>query len=200
VRKDELLKYAEEGVRKRLREIQDEVHILAKDFPHLVLNQDGSMPSFIPIEKKKTAPGPVRGSRHERGQQSVDAVIAFLKANPDATTLEVGKAVGLRPSAYLRQLLGDVAKPARGPGRGKLITWALKASRNGHPPSKAPARVASSALIRDMLIANPKTTVFDVKRALKISKSSALKLLNAVATSERHGAYPATWHLKEGTS
>ena len=50
--RETLKQYAEFGVRERLREIQRELEILARDFPHLVRNADGSLPSVIPTTAK----------------------------------------------------------------------------------------------------------------------------------------------------
>ena len=50
--KNELMKLAEQGVIKRLAEIQDEINKLARAFPHLVQNENGSLPSVAPITRK----------------------------------------------------------------------------------------------------------------------------------------------------
>lgn len=50
--KSQLLKYAEEGVRQRLQEIQVEINALARDFPHIVCHADGSVPAVTPITAK----------------------------------------------------------------------------------------------------------------------------------------------------
>jgi len=50
----DLLRYAEAGVRERLRDIQRELEMLARDFPHLVRNADGSLPSVLPVTKKQS--------------------------------------------------------------------------------------------------------------------------------------------------
>ena len=51
--KEQLLKLAEAGVKQRLQEIQIELNNLARLFPHLVMNQDGSMPAVAPVNLKK---------------------------------------------------------------------------------------------------------------------------------------------------
>jgi len=46
------MKLAEQGVIKRLAEIQQEINALARAFPHLVQNQNGSVPAVTPITLK----------------------------------------------------------------------------------------------------------------------------------------------------
>jgi hypothetical protein len=53
--RETLIKYAAVGVRERLREMQRELDGLARDFPELVKNADGSMPSVVPLVTKKSA-------------------------------------------------------------------------------------------------------------------------------------------------
>ena len=46
------MKLAEQGVIKRLAEIQLEINALARAFPHLVQNHNGSVPAVAPITLK----------------------------------------------------------------------------------------------------------------------------------------------------
>ena len=53
MKKADLMKYAEQGVRDRLKEIQTELNALAKDFPHIVGNGDGAVPAVLPLAEKR---------------------------------------------------------------------------------------------------------------------------------------------------
>ena len=140
--KKALMKYAEPGVRERLREIQRELDGLARDFPHLVKNADGSMPSVLPMvhtKKKKNAfaamaPGH-NGSSNGHGRSTDDRVRAVLAAHPGgitaqdiATAIGIGGANSSFRDRYLRPIARYVKGAGRTPGR-----WFLKgSSSNGH--------------------------------------------------------------------
>lgn len=134
--KTELLKYAEHGVRVRLSEMQLEINALARTFPHIVKNADGSIPSVLPIEAKPhvavhngsgpTAPKQRALSREARRPQ----IEAFLKAHPGATTKDVQKHLGVSSSNAL-VLLHKFARMQSGGGKGQPATWHLRAGRQG---------------------------------------------------------------------
>ncbi len=54
MKKEQLMKLAEQGVIKRLAEIQLEINELSRAFPHLVQNQNGSVPAVAPITLKES--------------------------------------------------------------------------------------------------------------------------------------------------
>lgn len=123
--KEQLMRLAEHGVRVRLKEIQTELAELARDFPHLVLNQDGAMPAVMPVELKSKRGGarPRRLPKAERIKQ----VRAFLTQHPSATTNEVGAALGVVSSAANKILRDAGAKPTEKVVRGSRhpIRWKL---------------------------------------------------------------------------
>ena len=93
--KETLKKYAEAGVRERLREIQHELDDLARDFPHLVQNADGSHPSVLPLElKPKKGRSSSNGNGNGHGGRYA-AIVAILKAHPNSTTKQIAKRAGI---------------------------------------------------------------------------------------------------------
>jgi hypothetical protein len=66
--KSDLLKLAEYGVKERLRQIQAELNDLNRNFPHLVQNLDGSLPSVLPLEHKNGTKANGKMSNHERAK------------------------------------------------------------------------------------------------------------------------------------
>jgi MarR family protein len=96
MKKSDLLKYAEAGVRNRLREIQLELASLRREFPQLVQNADGTMPSVMPIEYTKITKGSKHTSmpvgqastgkgKNGRPDRRVDVLTALQRAGADAT-------------------------------------------------------------------------------------------------------------------
>ena len=125
MKKDQLLKYAEAGVRNRLADIQAELNDLARDFPHIVKNHDGSMPVVAPVEVKPTrGGGPKRPPGHSR-----EAVRAYLANHPGATTVEIAAAVGLDRGFALKLLREIGATPIGTPKARQPIAWKLKPGR-----------------------------------------------------------------------
>ena len=88
MKKADLMRYAEQGVRDRLTEMQAEINALAKAFPHIVRHQDGSIPAVAPVivtKPKKVKPNgaesPQRRAFHALPKAERDRRIAkMLKA------------------------------------------------------------------------------------------------------------------------
>lgn len=53
MKRELLMKYAEQGVRDRLQVIQLEINELARNFPHIVCNADGTVPVVAAIQVTK---------------------------------------------------------------------------------------------------------------------------------------------------
>jgi hypothetical protein len=140
-----LKQYAEAGVRNRLREMQKELDLLAREFPSIVKNADGSMPSVVPIELKATTgngngwggarvkqagtPTTFRGRYKKRDQRRVEAA-AYLKAHPGATATQIATALGLGKGGldlFRKTVLQSVATAKRiAPGPTAPAEWYLK--------------------------------------------------------------------------
>ena len=183
--KAELLKYAEHGVRERLREIQLEMNSLAKLFPHIVGNQDGSVPAVLPLSTKAatTPAGQVKQSRSER----LAAIRAFLQRHPGATTQQIGEGVGLGSTRVL-MIIRDVAKLTNTPKARVAGTWVLKGSAapapvNGRPAMDAKRKAQLSKQMRSMWanMSKAKRTAHLAKLALARKKALAAKQAAASA-------------------
>lgn len=136
--KAELMKFAEHGVRVRLSEIQLEINALARAFPHIVQNADGSIPSVVPIEAK---PGVVahNGVTHEAARPAVrmkradqlKRVALYLSAHPNASSNDITKELSITKSSALNYL-GEVGRKsaAHVPGSVEPTKWVL--SPRGH--------------------------------------------------------------------
>jgi hypothetical protein len=153
--RETLKRYAEFGVRERLREMQRELETLARDFPHLVRNADGSLPSVLPLVAKaraqaaakkhaiphaRTLPTPA-GRRHPEIAARIDAVRRYLHAHPHgATRAELLAVAGYHTEngAFNDRILRKIARETRtgtAPAR-----WHLKtAPSNGHGASNGTA-------------------------------------------------------------
>jgi hypothetical protein len=116
--KDELMKLAEAGVREELRAMQVRLNELAKEFPHIVGNQDGTVPAVLPVVLK--------GGAKPRGAM-IDLARAFLMEHPGASTVEIAEHLGTAAS-YVVHLMNKIgAKRLTKHKRGSTvpITWKL---------------------------------------------------------------------------
>jgi hypothetical protein len=189
--RETLKQYAEFGVRERLREIQRELETLARDFPHIVRNADGSLPSVIPITAKPgrprerfvlepdqpTRPAPAaraaHSSPHTPRADDLDRARRYLAAHPGAATVEIYRAAGHRGNAstHFRQILRAIARPEQ---RGTRMHWTLKdapaANGNGHQaPTVVPKRER-----RAQAPAKKQPGPFSAKHKAQRAKSAAL--------------------------
>lgn len=130
--KQTLMKYAEPGIRARLHEIQDELNTMHRDFPHIVANADGTVPSVLPIELKASAPkngnGNGHGGKRIRLKTYIEPARTFLAAHPGASAKEVAAAVGTEDNSGFRdKVLRVIAKPkTAGKLRGTPQEWHVK--------------------------------------------------------------------------
>lgn len=127
--KEELMKYAEQGVRDELAQMQLKINNLARLFPHIVCHADGTVPSIGPVVLKKENRGgdrqtPVaRMKRDERLAQ----VRQFLQDHPGKTSAEVAAALNLSKAGAHKFIHDAGAVPASPHRRGSrtAIQWKL---------------------------------------------------------------------------
>ena len=121
--KEVLRKFAEHGVRQRLAEIQQELNDLARDFPHIVCDQDGAVPAVLPVTMKPTRP---QGKKSQVPRATrLAAIRAYLVDHPGATTNEVAAAQGLSNGQALQLLkVGSKVHPSRYPA--EMRRWSAK--------------------------------------------------------------------------
>ena len=137
--KEQLMKYAEQGVRDELIQMQLKINELARLFPHLVLNADGTVPSVAPIERKPGARNKPNGRPFDAGDQRVRAarvpiaereaqVREFLKNKPSMTAEDIGQALGGLSKARTYKILQGIARPEKPYIRGSRtpVKWVLK--------------------------------------------------------------------------
>jgi len=126
MKKDELMKYAEQGVREELSRMQLKINELARLFPHIVCHQDGSVPAIVPITMKATTNGTGKKTVRPKAER-LEQITKFLKQNPGASTREIGAAINIVPTHVLK-LAREIAKPINSPkpGSKQPIQWKLK--------------------------------------------------------------------------
>jgi hypothetical protein len=120
----QLKQYAAAGVKARLHEIQRELAFLAREFPDLVRNADGSIPAVLPIVAKKAA----RASR-PAGSNRLDQIRAFLATHGGASSTEIRRHVGLAPKTNIAGYLESLGA-IRDTGEKNRSIWRL-AGGNG---------------------------------------------------------------------
>jgi len=134
ITKADLLKLAEPGIRVRLAEIQAELNELARAFPHIVKNADGTVPSVIPIVPKASSNGarpqkalrPQNAAPRKPQAERLADIRAFLTTHPGSSARAIGEAVGLSANQAFK-LAAMIAKAqTRGntgrPGYSKYFT------------------------------------------------------------------------------
>lgn len=109
--KSELKKLAERGIIEELRSMQAKLNEWAREFPHLVRNKDGSIPSVMPIEYKN-------GHKPGQGQDAAGySPAAIHKAAGAAIASRKGGKVGKKRN--VAQKSGRT--PRRAPGESAKI-------------------------------------------------------------------------------
>ena len=132
--KDELMVYAEQGVRDELNRMQAKINELARVFPHIVCHQDGTIPSVAPVAPKTngkpypTATSRPAGTPRVPRAERIEQARAFLSKHPDGVNgRELGEAIGLG-YAHAQKLIAAVGRPLSKykPGSRVAIRYVLK--------------------------------------------------------------------------
>ena len=130
ITKDELMKMAEPGVRAELEAMQARLNELARLFPHIVKNQDGSVPAVLPIVQKKASRQAAAGRPKRRPiEESIAILRKFLQTKPGAATSEVMVALGGVVRTHAAKILraAGAKEVGKRPPRGSTqeIHWRL---------------------------------------------------------------------------
>lgn len=135
MKKDELMKYAERGVRDELEAMQAKINELARLFPHIVCHQDGTIPAVLPIRDKaprmlwtEPAAGAVPGAarkertteRIPRAQREAAARAWLAKYPKGATSKQYADDAGISV-AHAHKLLSAVGKPGNKRAAGSKV-------------------------------------------------------------------------------
>jgi hypothetical protein len=117
--------YAEAGVKVRLREIQEELNMLYREFPHLVGNHDGSLPAVAPLEKKPTKSAGRGVVKYT--PEVIEQIRQIIKAHPGIRTTEIYTKVGkMGKLSALRTAIQKTGAVTKETGPRTERTWRLK--------------------------------------------------------------------------
>jgi hypothetical protein len=204
--KDQLLKLAEHGVRQRLSELQAEINELAEQFPHIVGNQDGSVPAVLPLTMKTKQVRQTKTADERRAE-----IRRTLTTHPGSTTAQLAAMLHVHKStayAFVRQVARS--ERSRTGHRSEPGRWFLKgaqaaqgATKSKRPRVDAVPAAERLAVLRLFLAKHPHATTTEVIDHLQVSKNRTLMLLHRIAKkntdySPGNGG-PATWVLKNDT-
>ena len=182
--KELLRQYAEAGVRNRLKDIQKELDELYREFPSVVANQNGSIPTVSPLEWKPGRAAPADNAGR-MGRLATDPTIAkiaaYLTTHPGALTKDIAAGTGFQSTTYFGKKLTMIANKHRIPTgrRGQVFGWHLKdspilsAPLNGNGASPHPALKKSKLLAKKGLRKNGKPRT----RAENLTSEMVINLL-----------------------